>query len=98
MNQLRKPLLKTEQVAKWLGFSTRTITNWANKHLESGGKIIATAKHDECDTRNEEIAPVEPACCRHGMDVFRRTTGFLASQGAIILRKRSLELLLDCPA
>lgn len=30
--------LTTEQVAKWFGYSVRTITDWAQQHEDSGGQ------------------------------------------------------------
>jgi len=33
----KREYLTTEQVARWLGFSTRTITAWAQEYMDSGG-------------------------------------------------------------
>jgi excisionase family DNA binding protein len=57
VNQSRKNLLKTEQVAQWLGFSTRTITNWATKNLDSGGAegIPAYKLDDEWRFDEDEV-------------------------------------------
>jgi hypothetical protein len=58
VSQPRKNLLKTDEVARWLGFSTRTITNWAMKNLDSKGTegIPAYKLDDEWRFDEDEVA------------------------------------------